>query len=223
LISSSMNRPLLLGHRGVRGLKSIPENTFSAFDRALADGCDGFEFDVRRAADGTPVLCHDPRVGEIVIAEASVAELGPMPRLADVLVRYHERAFLDLELKVVGLEKIAATLFRENLPRRGFVVSSFLPEALHAVHAEDSSVPLGLICETHTQLRDWRKLPIDYVIPHYGLVDCTLLAGIKDARKKVLVWTVNSTAEMRNWAQMGVDGIISDHTRLLCQTLSGLD
>ncbi len=35
-------RPLLLGHRGARSEKSPPENTFAAFDFALASGCDGF-------------------------------------------------------------------------------------------------------------------------------------------------------------------------------------
>ena len=58
-----MSRPLLLGHRGARALKSIPENTIASFDRALADGCDGFEFDVRLTADEEPVVCHDPKVG----------------------------------------------------------------------------------------------------------------------------------------------------------------
>ena len=61
-----MSRPLLLGHRGARGLKSIPENTLAAFDRALADGCDGFEFDVRLTADGQAVVHHDPKTGDLL-------------------------------------------------------------------------------------------------------------------------------------------------------------
>jgi glycerophosphoryl diester phosphodiesterase len=56
----AITRPLLLGHRGARGIRSIPENTIASFDRALADGCDGFEFDVRLTADGEAVICHDP-------------------------------------------------------------------------------------------------------------------------------------------------------------------
>src|SRR5262245_42125058 len=51
-----LRRPLLLGHRGARSLKSIPENTIPSFDRALADGCDGFEFDVRRSGDEEAVV-----------------------------------------------------------------------------------------------------------------------------------------------------------------------
>ena len=51
-----MEIPLLLGHRGARVGKSIPENTLASFDLALASGCDGFEFDVRLTADGQAVV-----------------------------------------------------------------------------------------------------------------------------------------------------------------------
>src|SRR5882762_8167801 len=97
-------RPLLLGHRGARAIKSIPENTFASFDQALADGCDGFEFDLQLTADRQAVVCHDPRVGKTEIAAASAEELAGLPRFPDVLERYQQSAFLDIELKVSGLE-----------------------------------------------------------------------------------------------------------------------
>src|ERR1700681_1548881 len=91
-------RPLLLGHRGARALKSIPENTLASFDQALADGCDGFEFDVRLSADGKPVVCHDPQTGGVEIARTSARQLAGLPQLQDVLARYEDNAFLDIEL-----------------------------------------------------------------------------------------------------------------------------
>src|SRR5246127_5890377 len=103
---ATMARPLLLGHRGARAQKSIPENTLASFDQALADGCDGFEFDVRLTLDGKAVVCHEPEVGGIQIAQASVEQLTALPQLQQVLARYQERAFLDIELKVSGLEKV---------------------------------------------------------------------------------------------------------------------
>lgn len=214
-------RPLLLGHRGARALKSIPQNTLASFDHALADGCDGFEFDVRLTADGKPVVCHDPQSGGVEIARASALQLAALPQLQDVLARYQDRAFLDIELKVSGLEKIAVALLQKHSPRRGFVVSSFLQEVLYAVRAEDPGIPLGLICETEAELRLWKKLSIEYVIPYYRLVDEALLRQLRDAGRKILVWTVNAPAEMRHLAEAGVDGIISDNTSLLCQTLAG--
>jgi len=213
-----MNRPLLLGHRGARGEKSIPENTPASFDRALADGCDGFEFDLRITADGYAVICHDPKPGRFEIAHTSADKLPTLPRLHDVLVRY-QKAFLDIELKVGGLEEIVIAALRECRPQR-FVVSSFLPGALRALHAAGAGVPLGLICETKAQLSRWPDIPIEYVIPHFGLIDEPLVQQIKNAGKKVVVWTVNLPADMRRFAAWGADGIISDNTRLLSETLA---
>jgi glycerophosphoryl diester phosphodiesterase len=214
-------RPLLLGHRGARALKSIPESTLASFDQALADGCDGFEFDVRLTADRQAVVCHEPQIGGIEIAQAPAEQLAALPQLQQVLARYQERAFLDIELKVSGLEKITIALLQKHPPRRRFVVSSFLPEALEAIHAENSEIPLGLICETNSQLRPWSSLPVEYVIPHYKFVDQALIRQLKDGGKKILVWTVNSSALMQRFVKYGVDGIISDNTGLLCRTVTG--
>ena len=216
---ASRHRPLLFGHRGARALKSIPENTLASFDQALADGCDGFEFDVRLAADSAAVICHNPRIKKTEIARVAARDLPTLARLEQVLGRYQDRAFLDIELKVPGLEKITAALLRKHLPRRGYVVSSFLPEVLQALRAEDSAIPLGLICERQSELRRWNRLPIDYVMPHHKLVNRELIGQLHRAEKKIIVWTVNAARDMLRFAESGVDGIISDHTKLLCRTL----
>jgi glycerophosphoryl diester phosphodiesterase len=216
-----LNRPLLLGHRGARGRTAIPENTFSSFDKALADGCDGFEFDVRLTADGLAVVCHDPKFDGIEIASAESRQVQRFPRLDDVLVRYRDRAFLDIELKVGGIEEHAVELIKQVSPSRGFVVSSFLPEVLRAMHAIDPGIPLGLICERRAEFRLWNQLHVEYVILHYKLVDSVLVRVLKSAGKNVLVWTVNGGSDMRRFREFGVDGIISDDTRLLCETLGG--
>lgn len=213
------NRPLLLGHRGARGDKSAPENTLASFDLALAQGCDGFEFDVRITADGEAAICHDPDIGRLRIAESSRCELK-LPLLREVLTRYQRIAFLDIELKAPGLEKIIMELLREFPPARGFVVSSFLPEILQQSYRLDSSIPLGLICETQAQLSLWPDLPIEYVIPHYKLLRRGLIERLKAANKKVLVWTVNVPTAMKRFADWGVDGLISDHPKLLARTAS---
>jgi glycerophosphoryl diester phosphodiesterase len=210
---------LLLGHRGARGVKSIPENTLASFDRCMADGCDGFEFDVRLTVDGKAMVCHDPKSGRVTIARAQATQLPDLPRLDQVLEHYG-KAFLDIELKVAGLEKTVAEAVKRFRLKR-FVVSSFLPEVLQATHALDGEIPLGLICETRTQLRRWIKLPVDYIIPNLTLVDQALVSEVQAAGKRVMVWTVNRTPDMRRLAAWGVDGIISDRPRLLSATLRG--
>src|SRR5438270_13153556 len=99
------SRPLLLGHRGARAVTSLPEASIASFDRALRDGSDGFECDVRRTSDHAVVLAHDPQASGIEIASSPASRLGQLALLEDVLVRYRERAFLDIELKVPGLEE----------------------------------------------------------------------------------------------------------------------
>src|SRR5579864_6669113 len=197
-------RPLLLGHRGARAVQSIPENTLASFDRALADGCDGFEFDVRLTADGQAVVCHDPKVGQIEIARAAAHQLPNLPRLNEVLERYRKTAFLDIELKVAGMEKIVVELLQAHPPGRGFLLSSFLPEVLRTVHGVDSSIPLGLICETKSQLQLWQKLPLEYVVPHYKLVSEDLIRELRRATKKIFVWTVNHPDLMQRFANWNV-------------------
>src|SRR5271155_2180926 len=112
-------RPLLLGHRGARAEKTVSENTPASFDLALAQGCDGFEFDVRLTADGQAVTCHDATARGLRIAESSARELA-LPGLREVLARYQSTAFLDIELKDPGLEAITTDLLRRLAPAHGF-------------------------------------------------------------------------------------------------------
>jgi glycerophosphoryl diester phosphodiesterase len=211
-------RPLLLGHRGARAEKSIPENTPASFDLALAQGCDGFEFDLRLTADGRAVVCHDATAHGLKIAESSAEKLA-LPQLGEVLTRHQNTAFLDIELKVSGLEAIVTDLLRKHAPARGFVISSFLPEVLRAIHESDATIPLGLICETQAELSLWQRLPVQYVIPHRKLVGKMLIDEIRTAGKKILVWTVNATVDIKRFSKWGVEGIISDHPKRLVRAL----
>jgi glycerophosphoryl diester phosphodiesterase len=218
-------RPLLIGHRGVRGVKAFTENTLAAFDYALAEGCDGFEFDVRMTADGQAVICHDEtltiRRRRLIIADAAAAELD-LPSLQEVLRRYQKSAFLDIELKVPGLEETTVDLLRKLPPSRGFVVSSFLPEVLGTLRDLNATLPLGLICETRAQLSRWSELPVDYVFPNYKLVRRDLVWEFKAAGKKTFVWTANLPAQMKRFAEWGVEGIISDQPGRLVHAFTQL-
>src|SRR5579862_4890810 len=214
-----MSRPLLLGHRGARATRTIPENTLASFDLALAHGCDGFEFDVRRTADGRAVICHDANIHGVEIQSASAGDLTHLATLDQVLPRYAGTAFLDIELKVTGLEKTIVDALHAHPPMRGVVVSSFLPEVLEAVAALDPLLPLGLLCEHPSQLATWEASPAQIVLPHFSLIDEDLSKTVRAAGKKMFAWTVNSPKTMRQLNGWGIDGIISDDTEALVATL----
>jgi glycerophosphoryl diester phosphodiesterase len=61
---------LIIGHRGAA--RVAPENTLVSFERALADGADGIEFDVRLARDGVPVVIHDPTLRRTALRRGRV-------------------------------------------------------------------------------------------------------------------------------------------------------
>ncbi len=178
----------------------------------LSHGCDGFEFDVRLTADGRAVICHDPKIHGVEISEAGAVDLRELPVLDQVLARYQDKAFLDIEVKVAGLESIVIRALEAHPPRRGFVVSSFLPEVLLAMRNLAPDIPLGLICETPAELAAWTRLPIHSVIPHFTLMNVDLMRELQGAGKKVLTWTVNHEERMLEFERMKVDGIISDDT-----------
>jgi len=183
-------------------------------------GCDGFEFDVRLSADGRAVICHDPVVRGMMIAKTAAAVLA-LPTLGEVLASFGGRAFLDIELKVAGLEQETVALLREHPPRKGYVVSSFKQEVLTAIHGFDPTITLGLICDRRDELDRWRELPVAWVIPQFEVVDPTLIEQVQASGKKVMVWTVNRQDLMRRFVELGVDAIISDETALAARVVGG--
>jgi len=102
-------------------------------------------------------------------------------------------------------------------PQCGYVVSSFLPDVLLALRRLDADLPLGLIAETGPQLDAWTKLPVQFAVPHYTLMNVDLCQRLHAAGRRVLTWTVNRTLDMGRFQEMGVDGIISDDTEALAK------
>jgi glycerophosphoryl diester phosphodiesterase len=64
----------IIGHRGASA--AAPENTLAAFERAMADGADGVEFDVQLARDGVPVVIHDATLKRTGLREGLIARLS---------------------------------------------------------------------------------------------------------------------------------------------------
>lgn len=204
---------LRLAHRG--DWRRAPENTIEAFRAALAiPACDGLEFDVRVAADGVPVVCHDATLDRVqgrpervdALRSDALADLG-VPTLEDVLRAAGRRAFLDVELKddpgPAAVEVLAAGRGPEL---HNAVVSSFDRGALAGVAHRapgwprwlnssildrgviDSALALG--CQGVSV--DWRALDLDS------------LALARTAGLEVAAWTVRRLATFDRLARLGV-------------------
>lgn len=65
--------PLIIAHRGASAI--APENTIAAFRRAIEDGADGLEFDVRLTKNGVPVVFHDATLKRIANRNLGILNL----------------------------------------------------------------------------------------------------------------------------------------------------
>ncbi len=112
-----MTRPWIIAHRGAND--EAPENTTSAFDRALAYPVDGIETDVQMTADGELVLYHDKtlfratgrrkRISDLSLAALQKMDWGgwhspqfsgePLLTLKKALALYAGRTRLLVEIK----------------------------------------------------------------------------------------------------------------------------
>lgn len=189
----------------------------------MANGCDGFEFDVRYTRDRRSVLSHDPKLNrkEVALAEYAGLERRSGYNLAcleDVLKRFHDTAYLDIELKVAGNEESLVAALRANPPQRGYMVSSFLAGVLLRLRELDPSLQLGYLCEHQEDVQRWRELPSTAVAPQYSLVSRRLVDEVHARGMKLFTWTVNHERDLVRLAAWGVDGLISDDPQLLART-----
>jgi glycerophosphoryl diester phosphodiesterase len=208
-----VRRPLVLAHRGAS--RAAAENTPEAFRLALALGADGVELDVRRAANGTLVVHHDP-----VLNGEPVRRLAepPLPSLA-VALDASTGGIVDIELKTDGdAPEGAAAALCAFLRRRGsrdrVFASSFDQAALRTIRALRPDIPTALVVTSHDDiglaLREAARAGHEALHPHREVVDRALLRRAKALGLAVRAWTVNDADEIARLAKLGVDGLITD-------------
>ena len=136
--------------------------------------------------------------------------------LEDVLARFGDRAYLDIELKVGGNEEAVVAALHASPPQRGYVVSSFFPDVLLRLHRDRSVAAVGLYlrpiaktssagrsCQSRSSFRStsWsRKQLIDEV--HRRGLKLLDLDG------------ESASATCLRLAAWGVDGLISRRSRI---------
>jgi len=103
-------KPYVIGHRGAAGL--APENTLSAFRRALEIGVDGVELDVLMSADNVLVVHHNYRLKRDIARtpDGKWLERYPAPAIRDL-------ALTELKTYDVGRIK-SGTTYSGRLPKQ---------------------------------------------------------------------------------------------------------
>lgn len=74
----------IIAHRGI--WRDAPENSLRAIERAIADGCDVVEIDIRKSADGEFFLLHDETLARMAGVDLALETL-PAQQLAELALR----------------------------------------------------------------------------------------------------------------------------------------
>ncbi len=218
-----MTKVLNFGHRGAAELL---ENTVPSFRKALEQGADGFELDVRKTADGQLVVIHPSVVGHHSVQSSSYEDIRRLPDgfeiplLQDVLIEFGKKTFLDIEFKTPGFEEEAVALIIEHGDPANTMISAFDTGTLNKVHELSPELQLGYIYN-RTQDEELRhNAPIDYVIPQFKLASRELISDVHEEELKVIAWTVNDEPAMKRLLRLGVDGFITDYPAVLANVLN---
>lgn len=230
--------PQIIAHRGAS--HEAPENTLAAFNLAIELGADAVELDVDLTCDGVPIVIHDDTVDRTTNGHGATADLPfnvirtldagswkdpkyageKIPTLAEVFETMAHKLWINVELKKMSLKdngleiKVAQLIQKMNLQKR-VIISSFNPFAIRQIKQFDSSLPIALLTATSEPLylRDaWLEplLALAARHPQHTQLKAKGVAHYQRGGKRVNVWTVDDPADIKIFAQQGVDGIITN-------------
>jgi glycerophosphoryl diester phosphodiesterase len=224
---------IITGHRGALG--SEPENTLRSFRRAVADGCDEIELDLRVTADGELVVLHDATVdrttsGTGAVDELCLAELRSLDAgLGEVIPTWAETVAVipirfQAEVKAAAaVPLLVASLHADpDLADRTLVTSSSL-EILLAVHDAMPTAATGLILGRTPLVAEILALTR---AAHATTALCGITGLTPEAVTElhahglaVTAWPVPDPETLTHALTLAVDGITTDHPhRLLAPT-----
>jgi glycerophosphoryl diester phosphodiesterase len=210
---------------GHRGAAEIVENTVPSFSKALDQGADGLELDVRKTADDQLVVIHPSVIGNRSVQASAYEEIRQLPDgleiplLKEVLQKFGKKTFLDIEFKTPGFEEEAVALIKKYGNPANTMISAFDTDTLNKVHELSPDLQLGYIYNRTQDGESRHNAPIDYVIPQFKLASREMISEVHDEELKIIAWTVNDEPEMERLIALGVDGIITDYPAILAKVL----
>ncbi|MEQ9642024.1 MAG: glycerophosphodiester phosphodiesterase [Alphaproteobacteria bacterium] len=224
-------------------MDGAPENTMAAFAHAVELGYRYVETDVHATADGVLLAFHDDKLDRVtdrvgVIAELPYAEVKlarvdgthPIPTFDELL-----NAWPDLRLNIDPKADNAEGPLIEALQRADALdricIGSFSGARLGRLRAAlgpGLCTSMGPWDVARLRFASW-GLPTGRFaancaqVPEKGygihLPDRAFVRAAHARGLKVHVWTINDEASMRRLLDVGVDGIVSDETKLLKRVL----
>jgi len=225
----------IIAHRGASG--EFPENSLLAFEQAIAQSCDGIEFDVQyHHASGEFILLHDQylkyngqRTHYNQLTLTQLLDLPPSKNqnictLPEALRTISKHCFINIELKsaaqgstllheIAQLNQLIKKVINKGIiTEEQLILSSFNHHAL---------LPLSAVLPNASTAALIACCPINYAefcqplkVAQLNLaIDCLNQEIVTDAHKRglaVWVYTVDCVDEIKQCLSYGVDGIFTN-------------
>ena len=214
-------------HRGLHQIER--ENTLGAFRAAVALGVDGVELDVRRTADGSLVVHHDPAAGDLVIARTRQGDLPTyvptleqaMDALAGVRVNVEIKNIRDRTEPIYdetgGFARQVVSFLREAGWLPSVIVSCFDLATCAAVRSFDADIATGWLLwgvDLSSAMVQARAIGLNAVHPYFTTLSAQAVAQARELGLALNVWTVNGADDIVGMAALGVDSVITDDPAL---------
>ncbi len=220
----------IIGHRGVCAHE--PENTLRSILRAIADGADMVEIDVRFAA-GELLVIHDATVDRTTDGHGPIHHMTfeqirnldagkgeRIPTLSEILEVTLGTIPLNIEIKEVSATAPLCDLLLDfrGLEHQDLLLSSFHPEAMIEARGRLPEIRLGVLASDEPQDPDEmfmiaHELGAVSVHPHLRNVTRDL---VQEAHRKcllVLPYTVREPDELQHLIDCQADGCFADDPR----------
>lgn len=236
--------PLAFVHRG--GANEAAENSMTAISSAIDMGYRYLETDVHTTSDDVAVVFHDrtldrvtDRTGQISqltwaqVTRARIAGTESIPRLDEVFASFPDLR-INIDIKSPGAVAGVATAITRAAAVDRVCVASFVDSRIVAARrllgprlctslgrravAALRFVSFNPRAKGALRLRaPCAQLPMSVL--GRRVVDARMVDTAHSLGLQVHVWTLNSTREMTDALDLGVDGIMTDEPRVLRDVL----
>jgi glycerophosphoryl diester phosphodiesterase len=226
--------PKIFAHRGANSF--APENTLTAFEKAIELGCDGIEFDVRYNCGERVLVFHDRHTYRMTGVKKHIQKITPqqikelkirqgnfpeekIPTLEDVLDIIRDRTYIIIDIKKEnfsrnGFEEKIITILNKFCLEENIIISSFNPFVLKKIAVINPNLHLGFIFRYRSSIMMLNGHPISSLHVRHRILSNTYLDFLKTRVASVFAWTIDKPEEMAQCIANNVDGIISNRPEL---------
>lgn len=229
----------IIAHRGFSSV--APENTLTAFQKALDIGADYFELDVHQSADGEIFVCHDAslkrtssnemtgNIAELSSQELKSARVGypakfeaefsneKVPTLEEALLLAKGKIKVCVEIKVHGAETEILKIINKTQMENEVIIFSFYDDVLLEIRKQNPTIPCLYLSAMGTKKTLKKALEIKANAVGLGPLSKVNKAYLDKAHKlnlEVWRWTVNEEADLKKLIDLNIDGIITNYPNI---------